>query len=67
MSDPEEDRDSEDSDNIEEEGLGKLEEPSHSHILWSMYTFVLYSAGLRSQSCWKYVYVNFRVCKTHPF
>lgn len=50
MSDPEEDRYSEDSENIEEEGLGKLEEPSHRHILWSMSnTDILYTTGLRSQ------------------
>ena len=33
MSDPEEDRNSNDSDSIEEEGLGKLQEPSHSQML----------------------------------
>lgn len=33
MSDPEEDRDSDDSDSNEEEGLGKLRRPSLSQVL----------------------------------
>ena len=33
MSDPEEDRDSDDSDSNEEEGLGKLQRPSLNHML----------------------------------
>jgi len=33
MSDPEEDRNSNDSDSTEEEGLGKLQGPSHSQML----------------------------------
>jgi len=33
MSDPEEDRDSDDSDSNEEEGLGKLQRPSLSQVL----------------------------------
>jgi hypothetical protein len=33
MSDPEEDRNSNDSDSIEEEGLGKLQGPSLSQML----------------------------------
>jgi len=33
MSDPEEDRDSNNSDSIEEEGLGKLQGPTLSHML----------------------------------